>query len=76
MTVIMPSHGVVIAKNAWSPVKNAFNTVKEIAAAVIQTQAECANDGFRSYGFDSESQCTSYVAQRGATPTGPLVSQP
>jgi CubicO group peptidase (beta-lactamase class C family) len=69
-TLILPSHGVVIAKNAWSPVKN-FNAIaRMIADAVVKTTADCTN--FRDYGFDGESQCSAYVTRRGPAPAGPI----
>lgn len=39
-----------------------------IVDAVIKTQSECANAGFRDFGFESESECVGYVARRGPTP--------
>jgi CubicO group peptidase (beta-lactamase class C family) len=72
--MIMPSHGVVIAKHAWSPVKNFNGLARMIADAVVKTRNECTNSGFREFGFESESQCVAYVARRAATPAGPLAS--
>lgn len=68
--LIMPSHGVVIAKHAWSPVMNFNGIARMIADAVIKTPSDCAN--FGTYGFDGESQCSTYVNQRGAPPAGPM----
>jgi CubicO group peptidase (beta-lactamase class C family) len=73
-TLIMPSHGVVIAKNAWSPVKNFFQLARMVGDAVVKTSSDCANNGWRDYGFDGEEQCTSYVARRGTAPAGPLAA--
>jgi len=74
-TMIMPSHGVVIAKNAWSPVKDFNRLARMIADAVVKTANDCANNGWREYGFDGESACTTYVAQRGMTPAGPIATE-
>jgi CubicO group peptidase (beta-lactamase class C family) len=71
-TMIMPSHGVVIAKHAWSPVKDFNKIARMIADAVVKTSNDCTNNAWRDYGFDGESQCTTYVTQRGPTPAGPL----
>jgi CubicO group peptidase (beta-lactamase class C family) len=70
--LIMPSHRLVIARHAWSPVKSFNGLARMIADAVVNSQNECANSGFRDYGFESESQCVSYVGGRRATPAGPL----
>jgi CubicO group peptidase (beta-lactamase class C family) len=70
-TMIMPTHGIVIARHAWSPVKN-FNTIaRMIAEAVIANPGQCASTGFRDFGFESESDCTAYVNRRGAAPAMP-----
>ena len=63
--IVMPSHGIVLARNAWSPVKDFETLVAGIAAAVIKTEQDCRSNDWRKYGFDDESQCTSYVAKRG-----------
>lgn len=64
-TMIIPSYGLVVAKNAWSPTKDAHNLVAKIVGAVVKTQSDCKNSGWRRYGFDSEILCETYVAQRG-----------
>lgn len=64
--IVMPSHRVVLARNAWSPTIDFETLVARIAAAVVQTQSDCRTDGWRSYGFDNEGQCVSYVESRGA----------
>jgi hypothetical protein len=69
--VIMPSHRLVIARHAWSPVKSFNGLARMIADAVVKNQNECANSGFRDYGFESETQCVSYVGGGGVTPAGP-----
>jgi hypothetical protein len=69
----MPSHGLVVAKNAWSPVKNFNSLARMIADAVIKTRTECTSS-FRDFGFESESQCAAYVERRKATPSGPVES--
>jgi CubicO group peptidase (beta-lactamase class C family) len=71
-TMVMPSHGVVIARHAWSPVKDFNSLARLIADAVIKTQNDCANTGFRDFGFESERHCVTYIADRGPTPAGPL----
>jgi CubicO group peptidase (beta-lactamase class C family) len=71
-TLIMPTHGVVIAKHAWSPVKDFNKLARMIADAVVQTSNDCMNNAWRDYSFEGESQCVAYVAQRGPTPAGPL----
>ena len=63
--MIIPSYGLVVAKNAWSPTKDAHNLVAKIVDAVVKTQNDCKNSGWRRYGFDSEILCETYVAQRG-----------
>ena len=70
--VVLPSHGVVVARQAWSPVKDFNRLVRRIADAVVQTQSDCRNNGWRAYGFDGERQCVSYVEARGARPLGPI----
>jgi CubicO group peptidase (beta-lactamase class C family) len=70
-TMIFPSHGVVIAKHAWSPVKDFNKLARMIADAVVKTQSDCTS-AWKDYGFDGESQCTTYVTQRGTAPAGPL----
>jgi hypothetical protein len=70
-TMILPSHGVVIAKHAWSPVKDFNGIVRMIADAVVKKTAnDCRN--FQDFGFDGEAACTTYVSQRGAEPAGPI----
>jgi CubicO group peptidase (beta-lactamase class C family) len=71
-TVILPSHGVVVAKNAWSPVKDFNRLVRMIADAVVKAPSDCQNNGWRAYGFDNENQCVTYVDKRGSTPLGPI----
>ena len=66
--VVLPSHGVVVARNAWSPTNtsSAFDSfVADIADAVVQTRSDCRNSGWRDYGFEDESQCLTYVGRRG-----------
>lgn len=64
-TVIIPSHGIVIARNAWSPTKD-FNALAiQIADAVVNGGHDCADAGWRRYGFGSESECQMFVTKRG-----------
>lgn len=64
-TMIIPSHGLVIAKNAWSPTKDFYSLAAQIVDTVVKTQGDCRGSGWRNYGFDGESECLTYVAQRG-----------
>jgi len=64
-TVIIPSYGLVIARNAWSPSRDFETVVSEIAAAVIRSRSDCDGRGWRAYGFDEEAECQAYVARRG-----------
>jgi CubicO group peptidase (beta-lactamase class C family) len=64
-TMVIPSHGLVIAKHAWDPAKDYNPLARMITAAVIGTQRDCANNGWRTYGFDGESECVAYVSRRG-----------
>ena len=64
-TMIIPSHGLVIAKNSWSPTKDFHHLAARIADAVIKTQGDCVDSSWRDYGFDSETQCRDYVDGRG-----------
>ena len=71
--VVLPSHGVVVARNAWSPTNTGSDLdsfVAEIADAVVQTQSDCRNSGWRDYGFEGESQCLTYVGRRGDLAAG------
>jgi CubicO group peptidase (beta-lactamase class C family) len=65
--VVLPSHGVVIARNAWSPTNSGSvfdGFVAEIADAVVQSESDCRSSGWRDYGFEGESQCLTYVGHR------------
>ena len=65
--VVLPSHRVVIARNAWSPTNSGAvfdRFVAEIADAVVQAESDCRNSGWRDYGFEGESQCLTYVGHR------------
>ena len=76
--VVLPSHGVVVARNAWSPTNTSstFDSfVAEIADAVVQTQSDCGNSGWRDYGFEDESQCLTYVGDRGDLSTAQAAEQ-
>jgi CubicO group peptidase (beta-lactamase class C family) len=64
-TMIIPSHGLVVAKNAWSPTKDFQSLVGGIVSAVIKTASDCEGSGWNRYGFDAEDQCRTYVEQRG-----------
>lgn len=64
--IVMPSHRIVLARNAWSPTIEFEPLVARIAAAVVQTQGDCRTDGWRSFGFDDEAQCLGYVESRGS----------
>ena len=63
-TMILPSHGLVIARNAWSPTQDFHRLVGQIVDAVVITESECEGAGWRDYGFDGESQCRAYVEER------------
>ena len=65
--VVLPSHGVVIARNAWSPTNSGSvfdGFVAEIADAVVGTESDCRSSGWRDYGFEGESQCLVYLEHR------------
>ncbi len=71
--VVLPSHGVVVARNAWSPTNRSSDfdsLVAEIADAVVRTQSDCRNGGWHDYGFEGESQCLTYVGRRGDIAAG------
>lgn len=64
-TVIIPSRGLVVARNAWSPTREFDEVVAQIVETVVRTTSDCVGAGWRDYGFDSESQCRAYVDRRG-----------
>ncbi|MGE3424937.1 MAG: serine hydrolase domain-containing protein [Dehalococcoidia bacterium] len=70
--MVFPSHALVIARQAWSPVKN-FNAIaRTIVDAVIADQGQCAGSGFRGFGFETEAECTAYVSRRGTAQAAPM----
>jgi len=64
-TFVIPSHGLVVARNAWHSPLDFSALMVEIANTVVKTPLECARSGWRTFGFDGEEDCRRYVEDRG-----------
>lgn len=61
--MIIPSHDLVIARHAWSPVIDFNEFAGRIADAVLREAEDCRNNGWRRYGFEDQAGCMAYVNQ-------------